>query len=76
MELDFFCAELSLAIEYDGRQHFEPIKNWGGEDALEEIQRRDKEKNLGCKNIGIRLVRVNSQNWNGTKSELKKLIVS
>jgi hypothetical protein len=76
MELDFFYAELSLAIEYDGRQHFEPIKQWGGEDAFKEIQRRDEEKNVACKNMGIRLVRVNSQNWNGTKSELKKLIVS
>ena len=74
MELDFFCAELCLAIEYDGRQHFEPIENWGGEDSLKEIQRRDEEKNVACVKEGIRLIRVNSKNWDGTKIGLKALI--
>ena len=69
MELDFFCEELSLAIEYDGRQHFVPIKNWGGEASLLEIQRRDEEKNQACKQTGISLIRINQKNWDGSKRD-------
>jgi hypothetical protein len=30
MELDFYLPSLCLAIEYDGRQHFQPV-NWNGD---------------------------------------------
>lgn len=67
MELDFFCEELSLAIEYDGIQHFEQIDHWGGEASLLEIQRRDEEKNQACEQNGISLIRINQNNWDGSK---------
>lgn len=57
-QLDCFCPELKLAIEYDGQQHFIPIEAWGGEEALENIRHRDALKDARCKDLGIRLVRV------------------
>lgn len=35
----------SLAIEYDGRQHYEPVKAFGGEKGFEECKIRDQKKN-------------------------------
>lgn len=32
-------------IEYDGEQHFKPVKQWGGEAGFKERQARDEEKN-------------------------------
>lgn len=45
-------------IEYDGKQHFEPIEYFGGEDGFIETQRRDKIKNEYCKIYNIPLLRL------------------
>ena len=47
-----------LFIEYDGRQHFKSVSNWGGEDALEGVQYRDKLKNDFCEEHGYPLLRI------------------
>jgi len=56
LELDIYIKELNIAIEYQGIQHFEPIKCWGGKDALERLQKRDKRKRELCNSMGINLV--------------------
>jgi hypothetical protein len=48
-QLDIYVKEIGLAIEYDGRQHFEPIECWGGDHALAETKRRDRIKNKKIK---------------------------
>ena len=45
-ELDFFLPTYSIAIECQGRQHFEPVMSFGGEKEFEEIQKRDTLKRL------------------------------
>ncbi|AKL83309.1 hypothetical protein D068_cds05480 [Bacillus atrophaeus UCMB-5137] len=50
--------ELMGLIEYDGQQHFEPIKNWGGELRFKEVQRRDGIKNDYCQKNHIPLLRI------------------
>lgn len=50
MEIDLWCPELKLAIEYDGEQHFMPVKFGGISDEqaiknLKELKKRDKLKN-------------------------------
>ena len=45
-------------IEYDGKQHFEPIEYFGGEDGLVETQKRDKIKYEYCKIHNIPLLRL------------------
>ena len=45
-------------IEYDGEQHFKPVKQWGGEAGFKERQARDEEKNQWCKKNGYELIRI------------------
>ena len=45
-------------IEFDGRQHFEPIEYFGGVNAFEIGKIRDKIKNEWCKEKGFPLLRI------------------
>lgn len=45
-------------IEYDGKQHFEPIEYFGGKDGFMKTQKRDKIKNEYCKVHNIPLLRL------------------
>ena len=45
-------------IEYDGQQHFYPVKLFGGEDAFKETQKRDEIKNTYCNVHDIPLLRI------------------
>jgi hypothetical protein len=53
---DVFLPRLRLAIEYQGRQHYDPVDHFGGEDGLRRTQERDARKALACKENGISLV--------------------
>jgi len=44
-EIDIYVPRLKLAIEYDGKQHFMPIKIFGGIKTFNKIKRLDKLKN-------------------------------
>lgn len=55
---DFYIKDLNLMIEYDGRQHYEPIKWFGGRDAFIAQQNRDAEKAQYCFENNIKLLRV------------------
>jgi hypothetical protein len=51
LELDFFLPEIPLGIEYQGIQHYCPIKHWGGEKGLEIRKEHDRRKlNLATEN--------------------------
>ena len=50
--------ELIGLIEYDGKQHFEPIEYFGGESGFKRTQQRDKIKNAYCKAHNIPLLRL------------------
>lgn len=54
--LDIFIPNLSLAIEYQGEQHFKPVERFGGQAAFQEGQQRDKRKRQLCKENGVDLV--------------------
>lgn len=58
LEIDIFVKEESLAIEYQGQQHYFPIKAWGGEKAFADLVKRDVLKKRLCKEHGYRLVCV------------------
>lgn len=59
LELDIYIPSLRLAIEYQGEQHFDPIKSWGGQEALDALKHRDTLKKNLCKKNKIRLVYMN-----------------
>lgn len=45
-------------IEFDGKQHFESVELWGGEEALALTQLRDQIKNQYCEDNNIPLLRI------------------
>lgn len=45
-------------IEYDGKQHFEPIEFFGGQEGFEVTQKRDQVKNAYCRSHDIPLIRL------------------
>ncbi len=53
--LDIFIPELSLAIEYMGLQHYEPVDIFGGEEGFKRCFERDKKKAEICSLAKINL---------------------
>lgn len=59
LELDCYCEELKLAIEYNGRQHYEYVPFFhASKDAFHNTKYRDDMKARLCKKNGIRLIIV------------------
>lgn len=58
LPFDIYVPEFHTCIEFDGHHHFIPIKKWGGDENLKEIQYRDNIKNVYCKDNDINLIRV------------------
>jgi hypothetical protein len=58
LAFDFYLERENLVIEYDGQQHFMPVLQWGGEEALKTSQKRDAIKNSWCRDNKIALLRV------------------
>jgi len=58
LSFDFYLPDYNILIEYDGRQHFEPINKWGGNDSLKKQQMYDTIKNEYAKRNNIKLIRI------------------
>lgn len=58
LPFDFYLPTYNSCIEYDDRQHFEPIEYFGGQDAFEITIKHDNMKNEYCKDNGISLLRI------------------
>lgn len=54
----FNCGELAGLIEYDGKQHFEAVSLFGGEEGFIKTKQRDKIKNTYCQLNNISLLRL------------------
>lgn len=54
---DFFVNN-SYVIEYDGKQHFYPVKAFGGEEAYSKIHQNDIIKNQYCFEHNIPIIRI------------------
>ena len=55
---DFYLPNHNTLIEYDGRHHFEPVKDHGGEDNFKRRQLVDGIKNNYAKRNGINMIRI------------------
>ena len=58
LKFDFYLPDYNCCIEYDGKQHFEPIDYFGGKNGFIKTQERDDIKNQYCKNNDIKLIRI------------------
>lgn len=55
LPFDFYLPEYNACIEYDGKQHYEPVF---GLKSFESSQRTDKLKTDYCEENGIKLIRI------------------
>lgn len=59
LEIDIFVPEMDVGIEYMGRQHFEPVEFFGGEESFDEQEKRDERKKEICEKRAVDLYYVN-----------------
>lgn len=81
MELDCYNEELQLAVEYQGRQHYEPVPFFGGDEVFAKQQTRDRIKTNLCLGRKIVLWRLDNRRFAGLQEEefknaVKKEIIS
>lgn len=58
LPFDFYLKELNVCIEYQGRQHYEPVDVFGGEEGLVVRTKNDLIKRNYCKENNILLVEI------------------
>lgn len=63
-----FDTVLNVAIEYQGKQHFEPVEIFGGKEHYKEQVERDKLKYRLSRENGVALVYINY--WDDISPEL------
>lgn len=55
---DFYLEEYNLCIEYQGKQHYEPVELFGGGDSFKKQIENDNIKRAYCKNNNINLLEI------------------
>lgn len=70
---DIYFPDYNIAIEYNGKQHYTPIKHFGGELGFIETQRRDTLKKDKCKRNACTLFEVK---YDYTEEEYNELIMA
>jgi hypothetical protein len=59
LELDYYLRNLNLAFEYDGEQHYDKeLCENVFKSNFEELQKRDRKKDIMCRDRGIKLIRI------------------
>ena len=79
LPFDFYIPSLNMCIEYDGEQHFRPMR-FGGDNVqmiekFNQTQRNDSIKNQYCNDNNIRLIRIPYTEFNNIETILEKEIL-
>jgi len=61
---DFFLPNHNICIEFDGIQHYKPIKHFGGIESFNKRKERDEIKTKYCKENNINLIRISYKKYN------------
>ena len=72
LPFDFYIEKLNTCIEYDGKQHFEPIEIFGGNREFTLTKIRDNIKTEYCLNNNIKLIRIPYWEYNNIEQILVK----
>ena len=72
LKLDFYLPVQNIAIEYQGEQHFNPVKKFGGVEMLKLIQERDRIKKELCEAHGIKIEYITYKE--NLKERLKEIL--
>ena len=57
-------------IEYNGKQHYEPVECWGGEEAFIKQQERDRRKEEYCAEMGITLQWISYKDYDNINLDM------
>lgn len=71
---DFYLPELNMCIEYNGKQHYMPIKFFGGEPRYQKQLLHDEIKREYCKNNNITLIEI--KYTENTYNKIEKILKS
>jgi len=58
LPFDFYLPDKKLVIEYNGKQHYEPIKWFGGNNTLNYIRKNDNIKKKYCTDNDIKYIEI------------------
>lgn len=62
LPFDFYLPDFNILIEYDGKQHFEPVDKFGGEESFLTLKGNDIVRNNWSEEKKIKLIRVSYKN--------------
>lgn len=68
LRFDFYLPKFRVCIEVNGKQHYEPIDWYGGEEKFKTQQIRDNIKKDFCKNNNIKLIEIPYYEFNKTNN--------
>ena len=68
--------EVSILLEYDGRQHYEPVKRFGGEEEFIRQKKSDRLKEDYAKENNLKLLRISHKQKNNINEILRNVIPS
>ena len=72
LRFDFYLLDYNIPIEYQGIQHYEPIKAFGGKKAFKRRQKRDKIKQKYCQKNKIPLIAIPYTEFDNIETILQK----
>ena len=64
LPFDFYLPDYNICIEYDGRQHYEPVEKFGGIDGFNQLLKNDNIKTDYCNLNNIKLLRISYKEKN------------
>lgn len=70
LRFDIFLPKYNVLIEYDGVQHFKPIKFFGGIKRFNDLKEKDEIKNNYANEKNILLLRIPYSKFNSIKEEM------
>jgi|688.fasta_scaffold63135_2 very-short-patch-repair endonuclease/predicted RNA-binding Zn-ribbon protein involved in translation (DUF1610 family) len=76
LSFDFYISSLKTLIEFNGKQHYEAIEIFGGEDKFKIQKENDKIKKLFAKNNGYKLIVISYKQIKNIEKILKKKLSS
>jgi very-short-patch-repair endonuclease len=75
LPFDFYIPSKRICIEFDGKQHYEPIDFFGGIKAYESLKLNDSIKNDFCENNCINLIRIKYDQIDNIEKILNDLLL-
>lgn len=72
LSYDFYLPELSVVIECQGKQHYQPIIWYGGENKFIEQQKHDVKKRRYCEENGYFLIEISYEDYDKINKDFLK----